>query len=110
MYKNKPVYLYISVSSINVFSHDITFYTLKVNYVLSIKSNKKYYLHYKNNYLVPVASNHLNLYINRVINKSRKTLQPATLDKTDSLIVSMPKIKEKVRALHQALNSHRQRR
>jgi len=45
----------------------------------------------------------------RVINKSRKLNQPATLDKTDSLIVSMPKIKEKVRALHQALNSHRQR-
>ena len=61
-------------------------------------------------YLVPAASSHLNLYTNRVINKSRKLNQPATLDKTDSLIVSMPKIKEKVRALHQALNSHRQRR
>jgi len=45
----------------------------------------------------------------RVVNKSRKTLQPTTLDKTDNLIVSMPKMKEKVRALHQALNSHRQR-
>ena len=59
---------------------------------------------------MPAINNLINLNNNRVVNKSRKTLQPTTLDKTDNLIVSMPKMKEKVRALHQALNSHRQRR
>ena len=49
--------------------------------------------------------------------KTRKLLQSHTttddgraLDKQDNLLVSMPKMKEKVRTLQNTLNSHRQRR